>query len=538
MLSEAGGRVIPCDPMGEIGRRARSRILGVHPSAAIVVALAGLFAGSVAVRSIIGAHVHGPFFFMDELGYEQMARSFARTGHFALFNKPGMSYSPLYPVVLSPIYALTSTAQGAYAWVKVVNAVLLSLSVFPVYAIARFVLSRRQSLGVAALALLAPLVSYSSLELSENLAYPLCLLAIWAMLRALSRPSARNDVLLLAAIVLASAARLQLVALLPAALTAILLVALVPSTQDGRTRAALRAVSQHRVLFGTVAVALVAGLARTATNGGNLPLAGRYANVGSSSASPSHAIWLTVQHLAALDLMVAVVPFGCALAAAYVLAASGFPRKALLWGAVATSTTLWFVLEVGFDAAAFDKTYRLSTGVLRGDVPRIHERYLIYLVPFFLVALVALVRHKGKAPARVHLVIAAVIAALPAVIPFARDINYTSFAESPSLQILGTVKHGVVVPIAHPTATAARSLHALRRRLPGGVRRHPTSPRPRLHGARLCRDLVHRDGEDRERLYPRESSGPPELGRSSGGSERDADQRCRCPPDHGARDGV
>src|SRR5438552_1831417 len=83
----------------------------------------------------------------------------------------------------------------------------------------------------------------------------------------------------------ASAARLQLVVLIPAAITAVLLAPLArPDPGVGRLRAMWRAVSEHRLLFGVLAAALVAGLARTATNGGNLPLAGRYANVGHSHA--------------------------------------------------------------------------------------------------------------------------------------------------------------------------------------------------------------------------------------------------------------
>ena len=82
-----------------------------HSTALTIVALAGLFVSSVVLRSVIGAHVHGPFVFMDELGYEQMAKSFAHTGHFALLGQRGLAYSPLYPIFLSPIYALTSSMQ-------------------------------------------------------------------------------------------------------------------------------------------------------------------------------------------------------------------------------------------------------------------------------------------------------------------------------------------------------------------------------------------------------------------------------------------
>src|SRR5207253_10544243 len=236
------------------------------------VSLVLLAAASALVRSVFVGWVAGPKVFMDEMGYERMAQSFAHTGHFSLFGKAGLAYSPLYPIVLSPIYALTSSAHTAYDWAKIVNAILISLSVFPIYAIARSVLPRGRSVGVAALSLIAPLMLYTSFEMSESLAYPLGCLAIWAMLRALRRPSVLNDATLLAAIVLASAARLQLVAFVPAVVTAILLVAMLrPQAASTRARAVRQAISAHKLLFGTVAVGLVAFVARMAMNGGNLP---------------------------------------------------------------------------------------------------------------------------------------------------------------------------------------------------------------------------------------------------------------------------
>jgi hypothetical protein len=212
---------------------------------------------------------------------------------------------------------------------------------------------------------------------------------------------------------------------------------------------------RHALLLTAVGVGLFAVVVRMAMNGGAVPLAGRYAVVGHARPPFLDVAKIAVQHLAALDLAVAVIPFACALAAGYALARSGFGGQAFMWAAVATATTFWLLLEVGFDAAAFDKTSRLPTGRLTGDLPRIHERYLIYVVPFFLVALVAMTRRgRPSLPPRVHLTVAVTAALLPALVPFARVINYTSVAESPSLQVLGTVKNGVVVPSAHPTATA------------------------------------------------------------------------------------
>jgi Dolichyl-phosphate-mannose-protein mannosyltransferase len=424
-----------------------------HAVAAGLVAVAGV---SIALRVVLARQLPAPFFFMDELGYEQMAKSLAATGHLAIFGKHGTVYAPLYPLLLSPIYALTSSAPQAYEWAKALNAVLMSLAVFPVYGIARYVLSRPRALGVAALSAVAPLMFYADLELSENLAYPLTLLALWAMLRAVREPRLQNDALLLGAILLATAARFQQLALFPAALTAIVLVALVRPGEQSRWRAVVRAIGRHRLLFGTVAVGFVAVLARTIANGGWLPLAGRYANVGHASFSPFTALVRAVQHLAAFDFALGVVPFAAALVAAYALARAGFPRDGLVFGAVAVGATAWLLVVVGVDAAVFDREYVPHVGEqLPPEVARIHERYLIYLVPLFLTALVAALRvARPRVSARVHVAAVAAAALLPAAIPFRTMINDTSIAESFGLQVFGKNVAGTLLPYGHAALVA------------------------------------------------------------------------------------
>jgi hypothetical protein len=425
---------------------------------AMASALVGLAAVSAALRALIVGGVHGPFVFMDELGYARMAQSFAHTGHFTLFGKGGLAYSPLYPVVLSPIYALTSSAHTAYESAKVVNAVLMSLAVFPVYGIARSVLDRPRAIGVAALSLAAPLMFYTGLEMSESVAYPLTLLAIWAMLRGVREPRLGNDALMLAAIALACTARLQQVALFPAVVTAILVVALVRPEQpeEGRLRSVARAVSAHRLVFASVAVAVVAVLLRTLQNGGALPLAGRYSNVGSAHASPLRVLEIAFHHLAELDLALGVVPFVGALLAAYALAHFGYPRRALVFGAVAVATTVWLLLEVAFDAAAFDSSSPPAhASQLAAALPRIHERYLIYVVPLFLVSLVAALRAvRPRVPVWATLGAALIAALLPAAIPFHDVINTSVVADTFGLEAFATVMHGALTAVSHATVVA------------------------------------------------------------------------------------
>jgi hypothetical protein len=421
--------------------------------------LAALAVVSLAVRAALGSVVHGPFVFLDELGYQRMAYSLAHTGRFDLFGKAGLSYSPLYSVVLAPVYAFVHSAQPAYAWSKVVNAGLMSLAVLPVYGIARAVLPRRPSVGVAALSLVAPLMVYSALGLSENLAYPLFLVAAWAMLRTVREPSPWNDVLLLAAIVLACAARLQQVALVPAALTAIVLVAVIrPEGRLSRLRSLAAAFWAHRLLLVTIVVVGAAALVRAVANGGQLPLAGRYAGVGSAHASALREAEIAFQHLAELVFAVGVLPFMGALVAGLALVRSRFPRKALVFASVAVATTAWLVLEVGVDAAEYDETSAHARPVgTQGfvDLPRIHERYLIYLVPFFLVAFVAALRVPlSRIGLRAYVLLAAVTALLPAAIPFGRDINGTVIQDTFGLALFTAGVKARAVPVGHATLAA------------------------------------------------------------------------------------
>jgi hypothetical protein len=153
---------------------------------------------------------------------------------------------------------------------------------------------------------------------------------------------------------------------------------------------------------------------------------------------------LAVQHLAGLDLALGVFPFVAALVAAYVFCRSYSRREHIPFAVVALSVTAWLLLETAYDAAAFQE-----------QVPRLHERYLIYLVPLFLVALLATVRlPESRAPSRIYLAAALPAALLPAVIPFHSFINISSVVDSFGLQLLALGRGDDIVPIPHVTIVA------------------------------------------------------------------------------------
>jgi hypothetical protein len=410
----------------------------------IVLCLVGLAGLSIVLRILLLAEVHGPWVFTDELGYQKMAQSLGRDGHLAIFGKSGLSLSPLYSVFLAPIYALGSSAPVAYQWIKIVNAFLMSLAVFPVYKIARFVLPRRSSLVAAGLSAVAPLMYYTALAMSENLAYPLFLASIWALLIALRSPSLRHDAVLLASIALASSARLQLVVLYPAALTAVLLLAAIhrDESERGAGRVLSRSWRNHQLLIGSAAAAVV-----VVGTGRAFALTGIYGGVVNDSyPNPWRVTAQVFEHLGELDLAVGIIPFVGALVAAYAFVRYGARRDATVFACVALSATAWLLLEVGYFG---DFVVRTS------QIPRMHERYLFYLVPLFVIALLAAVRlPSAKAPFRTYEAAAVVAALLPALIPFHRVINNTIVADSFALQPYGKSIGDTIVPIAHATVAA------------------------------------------------------------------------------------
>src|SRR5206468_3269615 len=85
--------------------------------------LGAIVAASAGIRFMLATKVPGPGIFPDELIYTDLARSFGSTGHFLVRGAPfgAWTYGPLYPVLISPAFALSSVA--AFTVVKAINCV-------------------------------------------------------------------------------------------------------------------------------------------------------------------------------------------------------------------------------------------------------------------------------------------------------------------------------------------------------------------------------------------------------------------------------
>ena len=118
--------------------------------------LAAIVAGSALVRVALARDIVAPFIMVDEIIWSEVARGIADAGEPLLRDQPDPGYSVVYPLLISPAYALFERLPEAYAAVKTTNAVLMSLAAIPAFSIARRVVRDGLALLAALLAVPCP----------------------------------------------------------------------------------------------------------------------------------------------------------------------------------------------------------------------------------------------------------------------------------------------------------------------------------------------------------------------------------------------
>ena len=139
---------------------------------------------------------------------------------------PRRGYGAVYPALIAPAYAAFERVPDAYAVIKTINSLVMSLAAIPAYFIARRVVGQRLALAAAVLAVAVPSMVYTAVVMTENAFYPVFLLAALALVALLERPSTRRYVAFFAALGLAFLTRSQAVVIAAAAVTAPILIAL------------------------------------------------------------------------------------------------------------------------------------------------------------------------------------------------------------------------------------------------------------------------------------------------------------------------
>jgi hypothetical protein len=378
-------------PRTQVGRWALIRAVPVWAW------LAGIVITSAGIRFLLARDMVAPWIMVDELVYSELAKSFAATGHFAIRGaSAGGSYGLVYPVLLSPAYRLFDSVPDAYDAAKAINSVLMSLAAIPAYLLARRVVSRPLALVAAVLSLAIPSLLYTGTLMTENAFYPIFLFVALALVWMLERPTALNQLGVLALSVLAYETRQQALALFPAVLTAPLLF--------GR-----RGLGRFRVLYGTSAAVALAALVVEAARGRTpLALLGAYETAGRHGYSPGAVAKWLLWHVSELDLYLGVVPAAAFLVVALSWRTLERSQRAFVAAAAALST--WMILEV----AAFASL---------PSVTRVEERNLFYVAPLFFVALLLWVQLGAPRPRATAFPLALGCGLLVAALPFAKLIG-------------------------------------------------------------------------------------------------------------------
>ena len=351
----------------------------------------------------------GPFIMVDELIYSELGRSLADSGEFLVRDIPSPGYGVVYPLLLSPAYALFDGLTDAYAAVKTLNALVMSLAAVPAYFVARRVVGPPLSLLAAVLAVSVPSLVYTGSVMTENVFYPVFLLVAYCLVRVLVRPTPGAQIALAVALGVACATRIQAVVLVAAALTAPLIL----TAFEGRgVRSALRPYAwMYAVALAVGGLVVLGQLAR------GEPLTevfGAYSIVGESDYEAGEVLRYLTYHVAELTLYLGIVPVAATVVLVGRARSLDRPLQALL--AATLAMTFWLVLVVSAFASVFAQ--------------RIQERNVFVVAPLFLVLLIAWVDKGAPRPRVLALVAAAVAAGLVLLIPFDRFIETSALSDT------------------------------------------------------------------------------------------------------------
>ena len=390
----------------------------------------------------------GPWIIPDELLYTELGRSAAESAAFTIRDEATRVYALVYPVVIAPAYLLWDEPESSYRAVKAINAIAMSFAAVPVYLLARRFTSSGWAVAMAALAVAIPSMAYTGVVMTENLFYPLFVLAALAMVAALERPTLRRQLVLLGAIGVATLTRPQAIVILPAFASALFLVrAFETKTEEGPS---IR-LRSYRLLWiaplGAAAVALTLSAIRGASPLGVL---GVYQHA-LGTVDLADALRTLLYQFAVLDLSVGVLPFAAAIALTVLVVRNGVSSSLLRVWAVTLSLTVWtliLVAVVGIRADAGGPGYPALP-------PQIHERWFFFLAPLFFLIAVGFFQERREGIRASVLLAATVAGLLPAILPIERFEFNAQFESLALVPWFDTSLAGGPVPVLFAASLAA-----------------------------------------------------------------------------------
>ena len=381
--------------------------------------LGGIAVVAAGVHTIVAFGLPAPWIVPDELIYAELAKSIGSGSMPSVRGEPTWGYGLLYPLLISPAWAFFDDPARAYAAAKLINAIVLATTVFPVYFLARRFVGRSASVFVGALSVCVPSMLYAGTLLTEVALYPAFSLALLGLAAALASPTRRNQLFALAGVAFACSAKPLALVLVPVYVLAILHLALLDRMAGQQFRDRIRA---HRLTMTALAALGVFVVGASTARGNPDAIFGVYGVVLGNIDLSSAVVWF-LRHVAELDLYVAVVPFAATL---IVIATSVWRNQDRRLNEFSVLTT-WTILGVlGVVAAYSSKPLAGAEGYLPSEA-RLHERNTFVVVPLLLLGL-AVWLERGR-PGRRGLIVAsaAVASALPFTLPLGRLLTNANF---------------------------------------------------------------------------------------------------------------
>ena len=378
-------------------------IAGVRRLAFVASGTFGLFSivvGSFVLRAIGSSSRVAPTLFPDEYIYTAISRSLAQSGRPLIRGESAHFPALLASILAAPVWATVSSTTAAYHFVQAENALFMSLAAVPVYLLARWLdLSQGYALFSALIAVAIPDLVYSGYMLSEPIAYPLALTALYLAMRALERPTLARQASFLAIAGAASFARVQYVVLVPAYLVAAALIS---------RRRTLRA---HTVPFALLGLAVLALAAVGSANA-----------LGYYSAVTGLHVGLGLVHWAIVDALLLALAGGVAIVPGAItgFASARGPREVAC--AVLSGTFAAAMLAV---AALYASN---GSG-------RFQERYLFALLPLLPIGFGLYLRH-GKRGKWLITISSAAGVLLAAATPVSQFVGGTGVTDAPTLRAI------------------------------------------------------------------------------------------------------
>ena len=131
------------------------------------------------IKIILSYFIPADSAFSDNYYYVKLARSFFNSQEFSIHGDLYYSRQPLYPIILSISY-LFKDMTYVYLAMKLINSIISSLIIFPVFLLLKEFLPQKKALISAILISLLPFnFAFASYIMSENLFYSLFLFSIY-----------------------------------------------------------------------------------------------------------------------------------------------------------------------------------------------------------------------------------------------------------------------------------------------------------------------------------------------------------------------